>query len=200
MVECFDSSCKVFVGNVPYSISENEFKTYFDKYDGFVNAELASKNNNTRGIGFVIFKNSNFVDKFLNNMEKIVIKNRELRISKYHNKNDNDFFLKSYNKNIFVHNIPKNFTNDNLKKIFSKFGKVTLAYIYNKTNTGYVEFENEATYYKVMSFKNICIDDTILYISANNKKEKYNINEIYKIAFNAGKKYAETQIKIENKL
>jgi RNA recognition motif-containing protein len=200
-----NSSCKVFVGNVPFDCTNEEFKNAFLTLEGCENAELVSRNQNssTRGFGFITFSNSEHVNKFLDKKEKITLKDRTLRFTKYQENNDSDFIIKNLKKNnIFVSNIPSYFNNDLLKKIFSSYGEVLLCYINTdintgkKMNTGYVEFADENTFKTVLNLKNIKLDDNAnLLISrfkekSANKNTKYDIREIYKVAFNAGRKFA----------
>ena len=95
-----NSSCKIFVGNVPFDCTDNEFKDAFIHFDGYLNAELISRSqtNNTRGFGFVAFINSDYVNKFLEKKEKIIIKDRTLRFTKYTEKNDSNFIIKNLKK------------------------------------------------------------------------------------------------------
>ncbi len=200
-----NSSCKIFAGNVPFDCTNEEFKNAFISLEGYVNAELISRtqNNSTRGFGFITFSNTEQVNNFLDKKEKISIRDRTLRFTKYQENNDSDFIIKNLKKNnIFVSNIPNYFNNDILKKIFSSYGEVLLCYINTdintgkKMNTGYVEFADEKTFKTVLNLKNIKLDDNAnLLISrfkekSVNKNTKYDIREIYKIAFNAGRKYA----------
>ncbi len=197
------NSAKIFVGNVPFNCSNEEFFDAFQYLDGFINAELISRNQtgNTRGFGFVTFKDNYIANNFLESKEKIIIKDRVLRFTKYHNNSD-DFIITNLKKNnIFVSNIPTYFTNEKLKEVFSKYGTILLGYINTdintgkKINTGIIEFENEDSYIKVLSQKNILIENgkylhVHKYRENIKSKANYNIREIYKIAFNAGKKYA----------
>jgi nucleolin len=200
-----NSYCKIFVGNVPFDCTNEEFKNAFKTFEGCVNAELISRtqNNSTRGFGFITLSTLDMVNEFLDKKEKITIRDRTLRFTKYQENNDSDFIIKNLKKNnIFVSKIPSYFTNDILKNIFSSYGEVLLSYINTdintgkKMDTGYVEFANEKTFKTVLNLKNIKLDDnTILLISkfkekSANKNTKYDIREIYKIAFNAGRKYA----------
>ena len=49
---------KIFVGNVPFQCSKEEFTDCFNKYKGFLDADIVNRFNseNCRGFGFVTFK------------------------------------------------------------------------------------------------------------------------------------------------
>ena len=204
-----DSSSKIFVGNVPFNCTDEEFKETFKYLDGYVTAELISRSqsNSTRGFGFVTFLNKNYVDEFLERKDKIILRDRILRFTKYYNYDDSEFMIKNLKKNnIYVTGIPNYFDNNKLKEFFSNYGKVLLGYINTdiltgkKVGTGYIEFVDDESYKKVINLKKIHLNDgnTInIYKFKENKTKtnNYDIREIYKIAFNAGKNYAT----IENK-
>jgi RNA recognition motif-containing protein len=212
---CYDSSCKVFVGNVPFNLTEEEFKECFKSLDGYITAELISRNQTktTRGFGFITFENNKYVKNFLDKRIEIILKDRKLRFTHYCDSNTDDFMINAIKKNnIFVYNIPEDYTDDKLKQTFSKFGKVILAYINKDINTkkklttGIVEFAEYETYEKIISIKNIKIEDNnFLFVSKFKENEKikktkndYDIREIYKIAFNAGRKYGQIEQTIKN--
>ncbi len=135
---CYDSTCKVFVGNVPFNLTEEEFQECFKNLEGYVTAELISRNQtkSTRGFGFITFENSKYVKKFLEDRIEIIVKDRKLRFTNYYDSNTDDFMINTIKKNnIFVYNIPEDYTDNDFKQTFSKFGKVILAYINKDINT-----------------------------------------------------------------
>lgn len=81
--------CKVFVGNVPFQCTQQEFSECFESMPGFIKAEVINKINTpaSRGFGFVTF------DSYENAMaliesssivsSSIVCKDRILRFTKY---------------------------------------------------------------------------------------------------------------------
>ena len=208
------ASCKVFVGNVPFDCSDQEFKDAFKMIDGCISAELIQRtqSNNTRGFGFITFSNNIQAINFLDKKEKIQIKERVLRFTKYHDSNDSDFITNNLKKNnIFVSNIPKDFENAEFINLFSKYGKILIGYInknfstQRKTNTGIIEYENIDSYNKVLDMKFIPLEDgNILNVSKykedspSSKSPDYDIKEIYKIAFTAGKKAGIIENKLKN--
>jgi nucleolin len=200
----YGASCKVFVGNVPFDCTDYEFKEIFKSIEGCINAELIqrSQSNNTRGFGFITFSSNLLAANFLDKKEKILLKERTLRFTKYHDSNDSDFIINNLKKNnIFVSNIPKYFDNEHFINVFSKFGQILIGYL-NKdlnskknTNTGIIEFANNESCNKVLDLKFISLDNgNILNVSRykedspSSKSPDYNMTEIYKIAFTAGKK------------
>jgi hypothetical protein len=78
--------CKIFVGNVPYHCTHNEFEKCFYGIEGFINAEiiLGNTDDTTRGFGFVTMKSPEHAEK-LKQRNDIILKNRILRLTSYYN-------------------------------------------------------------------------------------------------------------------
>ena len=133
------NSSKIFVGNVPFQCTTEEFANCFKIYEGFTSADIINRQHsvNSRGFGFLTFKNSLFANKFLSENPQILIKNRLLRFTKYHI-NDSDYITKTIEStNIFIKNIPSNYTSIMLKKLFEKYtDNIGLCYINTDIMTG----------------------------------------------------------------
>lgn len=80
--------CKVFVGNVPFQCSQEEFNECFEKMTGFIKAEIVYKMNmsTSRGFGFVTFNSQENAKKLIEN-NFVVLKDRTLRFTEYSTKN-----------------------------------------------------------------------------------------------------------------
>ena len=146
---------KIFVGNVPYQCTNNEFIECFKNIDGFLKGEIIKghKNNNSRGFGFITFEKEINIE-YLRGLD-IRLKNRLLRFSVYQNNlnivknikpikplniikiNDNN---KNINKNInylVVHNLDDNNNKEYLKNIFEENNyNIGKHFIKTNNNTG----------------------------------------------------------------
>ncbi|KAG8658392.1 hypothetical protein MANES_03G143000v8 [Manihot esculenta] len=58
---------KIFVGGIPSSVTEDEFKNFFSKYGKVVEHQIIRdhETNRSRGFGFIIFDNEETVDQML---------------------------------------------------------------------------------------------------------------------------------------
>lgn len=155
------NDCKIFVGNVPYMCTQEEFSDAFKHIGGFVSADLIFKQNTeredliqprvSRGFGFVVFKDKDSVRDFMSNNHILKIRDRVLRFTPYteYEKNDrgdkndkkekreNNYFVRYLDKNnIFIKNIPTGMTSEQLKACFNKITPVGLCYINTNINTG----------------------------------------------------------------
>lgn len=196
-------SCKVFVGNVPFDCTNENFINVFKNLKGYLNAEIISRNNQistTRGFGFITFSSEKFANDFLDEIKNITytINDRTLRFTKYFNTNNNFIFKNLKKNNIFVSNLPDSLVKDeDLINLFKKnfnnaeivIGYINKDIITNKNiNTGYIEFKNEKDYNDAIKKKFIELNNHKIFISKFSKNNKpvfsYNMCEIYKVAFN----------------
>ncbi len=144
---------KIFVGNVPYQCTQEEFQNCFKNFVGYKNAEIIRKYNSDagRGFGFVTFDSVENGNQLINQKENqnIILKDRILRFSKKkHDKTD------AINKRYFMYvsNIPEILTSEDFKKIFELHDDLGLCYINTdritgkSKGTGIVEFKSENIY------------------------------------------------------
>jgi RNA recognition motif-containing protein len=77
------SETKLFVGNISFNATPEDFTNYFKSYEGFKNAKLMVKfrSNLSRGFGFLTFDSKETADKVFNS--DIVFKDQQLRFSVY---------------------------------------------------------------------------------------------------------------------
>ena len=191
---------KVFVGNVVYDCTQEEFENCFKNIPGYVKGELVIGQNDDycRGFGFVTLETINDLEN-LKLRNDIFLKGRQLRFTKYimtdkKNTEDNKTNINNY---IFVDGIPNNKKREYLFSIFQKYGEIGKHFICtdietsNPKNNGMVEIINLINYRNLLLLGSITDDEgneLILSkwrhkINQNGKSPK---NELYK-AFNAGR-------------
>ena len=84
-----DTKCKIFVGNVPYQCTQEDFDECFEKIKGFVRGEIITtqKTKMSRGFGFVIMNSTESANE-LKKRTDITLKNRILRFTCYSSMSD----------------------------------------------------------------------------------------------------------------
>lgn len=130
-----NKKCKLFVGNVPYQCTKNEFKKCFEHINGFVDADIIVKHNSTtsRGFGFVTFNTKKDADDALK-INNVMFKERELRLSEYNFETKKQQFIKP--SAIFIKNLSDKTTRDDIYNTFTKFGTVVKCFINTDFKTG----------------------------------------------------------------
>jgi RNA recognition motif-containing protein len=197
------NNTKIFVGNVPFQCTQEEFKGCFKNVPGFINAEIVNKYNTnfSRGFGFVTLKTDDDAQKLIQRND-IVFKDRVLRFTEY---NINDKLkLSKFNRNyLFIKNVSDDINRDDIKKILSEYGEVGICFINTNIKTGepkntaIAEIKDDQVFEKLLQLRNISYQDKVFMLSKwknnflgkeENDKKRYTMdpNEIYRIAFNAG--------------
>ncbi|PSS16069.1 Heterogeneous nuclear ribonucleoprotein like [Actinidia chinensis var. chinensis] len=75
---------KIFVGGIPTSVTEDEFKSFFSKYGKVMEHEIIRDHvtKRSRGFGFIIFDNDQVVDTILTNGNMIDMEGTQVEIKK----------------------------------------------------------------------------------------------------------------------
>ncbi|GMN27564.1 hypothetical protein TIFTF001_001715 [Ficus carica] len=75
---------KVFVGGIPASVAEDEFKNFFSKYGNVVEHEIIRDHatKKSRGFGFIVFDSEKVVDSLLENGNMIDMAGTQVEIKK----------------------------------------------------------------------------------------------------------------------
>lgn len=102
---------KIFVGGVPSTVSEEEFKDFFSKYGKVVEHQIIRdhETNRSRGFGFIIFETEEIVDELLSNGNMIDMAGTQVSLldcfETNQNLNKKSFYCRcSFMISIYVHN------------------------------------------------------------------------------------------------
>lgn len=177
-----ESNYKLFVGNVPFKCSDDEFSNIFENEVGFVKAELVYRNKSklTRGFGFVEFETEQDLNNILT--KQFSLSDRDLRTTKY----ELDKNVKTYKPSfkLFVRNLG-DLTESDMFDCFSRFGNVSKCYLILDKNTneprglGVVEYEDEKTFKEVLEKNDIDYNELVLNVFKY-KNNSYKKNLKYK--------------------
>ena len=191
---------KVFVGNVPFKCTKEEFVESFKNLTGFVDADVSKryKSEDTRGFGFVSFSSKDAADKLLA-MEEMNFNDRVLRFSEYSSR------VKEPRKNlVFVRNVPTTVDVENLKSTFSSYGEVKDCVLNTNKLSGepsgtcVVEFTETDSMLKVLNDRTVSFGDEDLNVYKFRKKTSARLGapvkttpesrNAYKAGFKAGRR------------
>jgi len=167
---------KIFVGGIPVEACEAHLKDYFQQFGSISYCEIKrnSDTQQSRGFGFVTFQDKASIDRVLNQREHWIcgkqvdpkiaeqkpnsLNNLMMQMPMIPNqmnflpimKNPNDIDTADDRLKIFVGGLPKEATNEDLARYFSKFGLVQQAVVkidsitYASRGFGFVLFANQA--------------------------------------------------------
>ena len=187
---------KIFVGNVPFDCTNNDFRECFKNVNGYVTADLI----NMRGFGFVVLQNVLNRDSLLSN-NNFFIKNRKLRLSLYDNQTKMKVEKSAY---IIIEHISPNITRDDIYNEFKNFCEVGKCFIDTnrisgeKMSTGVVEIFDAEVLHQLLTLGTLLMHDKSEIIlkpfnklnkinkNNNNKISKDDYYEIYNAGRNAG--------------
>lgn len=148
---------KVFVGNVPFQCTDDEFNECFKTLEGYVSSKLIKRTGSqlSRGFGYIEFETIEQTKSFIEDSGEINLKDRDLRFTMYRQRqsfDDGKFTTekKLSNYKLFVDDLDDSTTKDSLKDSFSKYEDVVACFVNTSkgTNkkTGVVIFSGEDSY------------------------------------------------------
>lgn len=150
-----DTTKKYYVGSLPGDIQEQHIFSKFKKYGNITDLVLIKdkKTGKCAGFGFITFEAETKLDQeILGKIEKNkhFISGRELKVERHLSGESLQNHLESqHKKRLFIRNLPKKLSDQELGEFFSRFGEIESAYrvkiqSQNRlTNYGYVTFTEE---------------------------------------------------------
>ena len=186
---------RVFVGNVPFQCTTEEFVELFKDTPGFVNANVVKRYNSemSRGFGYVTLDSNENLNNLLSK-ETLDFKDRTLRLSQYNRETRRPV---SRNNLVFVRNIPENTSEEEVSSLFTNsFVNVVNCSINLDRKTGkqlgscIVEFSDRESCTKALSEREVDLNGSVLnvYRFRDNSKNnnQYNKNPATRAAYKAG--------------
>ena len=81
---------KLFVGNLPWSVGDDELKELFAEHGELVSATVVTNryNGRSRGFGFVEFESADDADAAIEAMQGVEVDGRELNVDKAKSRDD----------------------------------------------------------------------------------------------------------------
>ncbi|XP_066562574.1 paraspeckle component 1 isoform X1 [Amia ocellicauda] len=126
----FTQRCRLFVGNLPTDLTEEDFKKLFSKY-GEANEVFINRD---RGFGFIRLETRTLAEIAKAELDGMILRNRPLRIR-----------FATHGSALTVRNLSPVVSNELLEQAFSQFGPVERAIVVvddrgRPTGKGFVEF------------------------------------------------------------
>nr|XP_046175076.1 paraspeckle component 1-like isoform X1 [Oncorhynchus gorbuscha] len=145
----FTQRCRLFIGNLPTDLTEDDFKKLFSKY-GEANEVFINRD---RGFGFIRLETRTLAEIAKAELDGIVLGNRPIRIR-----------FATHGSALTVRNLSPVVSNELLEEAFSEFGPVERAIVVvddrgRPTGKGFVEFANKPCARKALDR---CADGALL--------------------------------------
>jgi polyadenylate-binding protein len=119
----------IFVKNLPLDFRSKELYELFSAVGRVVSCRVRYNINGTcKGYGYVQFENKETADKALKEMNGREIRGYKIDVGPFKSRDNRNSSINMYN-NLFVKCIPKKFTNEDLKSLFSSCGEIVSAVI-----------------------------------------------------------------------
>lgn len=141
-----DMTMKLFVGQVPKNMEEDDLRPFFEKYGPLSSIKILRdrETKNHKGCAFVTFENLDDAENAVHEMHDRVAlagAKKEMQIKPVHNDDE-----KKFEKRLFVGMLSKSLTAVEIEEMFSKFGEITdcnILYGPDKSSRGcgFVKFE-----------------------------------------------------------
>ena len=139
----FDSKANVLVKNLPKEMDQKGLSDLFSKYGAIKSAKLeVFQDGQSRCFGYIQFETVESAEKSIKELNNSNQHGKKIEVQHHVKKEDREEQGEKYT-NLFVQNLPNNYTDDALKKLFAPFGAIDSASVNIKNNgTGFVSFKS----------------------------------------------------------
>lgn len=153
---------KVFVGNVPFDCTQEEFNSAFENIEGFIKADIVTKINSeqSRGFGFVVLDSRDNASKLIER-DDIILKDRILRFTEYIATEKRHYHLDTDKTYLLITGLNERCTRDILIETFKSYGDIGKCFIRSDRETGkllnqaIIEIKNRNLYEYLINIENI---------------------------------------------
>jgi RNA recognition motif-containing protein len=120
----YGNQANLFVKNISTDVSPREFYEKFMQFGDIVSAKLCEdEDGNSLGYGYINYAEAVSAEKAIAALDEKDVWGTKLEVKKFQKKNERMNTL-TVNKNLYIKNIPANFTDTDLKNLFGKFGTI----------------------------------------------------------------------------
>lgn len=172
--ERYNNMGNLFVKYIPADVKPREFYEKFSDFGDIVSAKLCEdEDGNHLGYGYVNYYSKESAENAIENLnDKEVWVGQKLEVANFQRKNERHHSLTA-NKNLYVKNIPQNYTEENVKSLFNKYGTVTWTKVYHDEQgrkSAIVSYDNELSANMAKELNASNIQGYELYVDTLQKK------------------------------
>ena len=127
----YNNEANLFVKGIPQTASPRDVYELFAKYGEIISCKICEdEDGNLLGYGYINYYNLESAEKAISNLNKNKFMDSDLEVQHFKKMNER-FKAPLENKSIYIKNIPSSVKKiEDLKKIFSKFGKISWGELY----------------------------------------------------------------------
>ena len=176
----YNNEANLFVKGISTDASPREIYELFSKYGEIISCKICEdEDGNLLGYGYINYYNLDSAENAIANLNKTKFMESELEVEHFQKKNERLQVLQE-NTSIYIKNIPNSHSKiEDLKGIFSKYGKIAFAKIFQDNNERpyaiivYVDAESANKAKEEMNEKKLNEKDEVgLYVDLLQKKSE----------------------------
>ncbi|KAL2232082.1 UNVERIFIED_CONTAM: Polyadenylate-binding protein 3 [Sesamum indicum] len=168
----------LFIKNLDPSIDHKALYETFSAFGNVLSCKVAvDTNENSKGYGFVQFDKEEAAQTAIKRLNGMLINDKQVYVGTFVRRQERNQAKGSPRfTNVYVKNLSESTTEENLKKMFEKFGPITSAVIMKDPNGrsrcfGFINFETfDAAAAAVENLNGSSLDDKVLYVGKAEKK------------------------------
>ena len=132
----YNNEANLFVKGISRDANPRDIYELFAKFGEIISCKICEdEDGNLLGYGYINYYNLDCAEKAILNLNKSKFMDGELEVQHFKKMNER-FKAPGENKSIYIKNIPNSVKNiDELKKIFSKYGKITWGELFKDNST-----------------------------------------------------------------
>ncbi|XP_047053088.1 polyadenylate-binding protein 4-like [Lolium rigidum] len=169
----------VFIKNLEVNIDNKGLNDMFSSFGTILSSKVATYlNGQSKGYGFVQFTNEKSAMDAINGLNGTVVNGKQIFVSLFIRRQERQNIQVGMFTNVYIKNIPKEFTDDNLRQEFAPFGEITSVLVMRDADGssrcfGFVNYKrSECAIEAIKNLNGKMVNDLIMYVGRAQKKEE----------------------------
>ena len=131
----YNNKANIFVKGISLNANPRDIYELFAKYGEIISAKICeNEDGDLLGYGYINYYNLDSAENAIANLNKTKFMDSELEVEHFQKKNER-LQVPQENSSIYIKNIPSSYSKiDDLKSIFSKFGKIVFGKVFQDIN------------------------------------------------------------------
>ncbi|XP_015072183.1 polyadenylate-binding protein 5 isoform X1 [Solanum pennellii] len=169
----------VFIKNLDSSIDNKALQDTFGAFGTVLSCKVAvDSNGQSKGYGFVQFDQDEAAQKAINRLNGMLINDKQVYVGYFIRGQERRGNVCEKFTNVYVKNLPESTSDEDLKKLFEKYGTITSAVVMTDSSGkskcfGFVNFETwDAAASAVEELNGSSLNENVLYVGKAQKKSE----------------------------